>query len=116
MSRTKSSGNPLLASDQACAQARIQVQRGNVGAAVEILRTNGTDAYKDCRHYWPENLTKYDQCQDPALTPLNSTVRYGETSASNVDQFILRRATFNPDFERMMTVMTAFLEDSLPRR
>ena len=71
-------------------------------------------AYLDCAHYYFETDTpNWLLCLDPGKTPANSTVRYGEVTERNLASHVLRRLTYNPDFEALASEILAFL-DRLP--
>jgi hypothetical protein len=46
------------------------------------------------------------------MTTANSKVRYGEISAANLDAHVMRRLTYNPDFDRLAGDLVDFLEDA----
>ena len=48
---------------------------------------------------------------DETKTTANSDIRYGEITAANLQRHIVRRLTYNPDFESMVGLMLAFLND-----
>ena len=50
-------------------------------------------------------------CMDPAKTAANAEVRLGEVTEANLQRHIMRRLTYNPDFEAMVESMLAFLAD-----
>ena len=66
--------------------------------------------YLDCGHYyWQTETPDWLICQDPAKTPDNSTIRYGEITPDNLAGHLMRRLTFNPDFEALAAAMLDFL-------
>jgi hypothetical protein len=70
--------------------------------------------YLDCRHYYFETDTpNWLICLDPTKTPANSAIRYGEITAPNLDAHLMRRLTYNPDFEALSAGILTFL-DGLP--
>ena len=70
--------------------------------------------YVDCAHYYFETDTpNWLLCLDPAKTPANSTIRYGEVTEQNLAGHVLRRLTYNPDFEALAAEILEFL-DTLP--
>ena len=46
---------------------------------------------------------------DPTQTPASSEVREGEITEANLQRHVMRRLTYNPDFEAMVESMLAFL-------
>jgi hypothetical protein len=66
--------------------------------------------YLDCAHYyWQSDTPNWLICQDPARTPANSDVRYGEITEDNLAAHVIRRLTFNPDFDALATAILKFL-------
>jgi esterase/lipase len=69
--------------------------------------------YRSCLHYyWEKDAPSWFFCADPAMTTANSKVRYGEISAANLDAHVMRRLTYNPDFDRLAADLVDFLEDA----
>ena len=69
-------------------------------------------AYHDCSHYyWQEDTPDWLICVDVAKSPANSEVRYGEITGANLERHVMRRLTYNPDFEAMVGAMLAFLAE-----
>jgi esterase/lipase len=67
--------------------------------------------YRDCSHHYWENSPNWLICVDETKTTANSDIRYGEITAANLQRHIVRRLTYNPDFESMVGLMLAFLDD-----
>jgi esterase/lipase len=67
--------------------------------------------YPDCAHYYWENSPNWLICVDPTKTSANTDLRYGEITTTNLQQHIVRRLTYNPDFDAMMDAALAFLAD-----
>ena len=44
-------------------------------------------------------------------SPANSEVRYGEITGANLERHVVRRLTYNPDFEALTGAMLEFLAD-----
>ena len=68
--------------------------------------------YKNCLHYRHPNgdaelQRKLLACEQPN----DSGVVYGENLVENVEQYTLRRLSYNPDFERMTRTMFSFVEN-----
>jgi esterase/lipase len=72
----------------------------------------GRDAgYRSCLHYyWEKDAPSWFFCSDPAKTPDNSAVRYGEISQANLDAHVMRRLTYNPDFDHLAAALVGFLD------
>jgi esterase/lipase len=69
-------------------------------------------SYHDCSHYyWEEDTPNWLICVDVTKTTANSELRYGEITEANLQRHVIRRLTYNPDFEAMLGVMLAFLAD-----
>jgi hypothetical protein len=67
--------------------------------------------FRSCLHYyWEKDAPSWFFCSDPAMTPVNSDVRYGEISEANLDAHVMRRLTYNPDFDRLAADMVSFLD------
>ena len=73
-----------------------------------------TDAYRNGLHYYPHDMEKWRACKDSARAdiaygePANRTVGSGEPDAS--PSTLLRRLTFNPDFDYMCAEIFRFLD------
>ncbi len=71
--------------------------------------------YLDCRHYyWQTETPNWLICLDPTKTPVNSQIRYGEITPENLAEHVMRRLTYNPDFEALMASILDFI-DTAPR-
>jgi esterase/lipase len=69
--------------------------------------------YRSCLHYyWEKDAPSWFFCADPAMAVANSKVRYGEISDANLDAHVMRRLTYNPDFDRLAGDLVDFLEDA----
>jgi esterase/lipase len=69
--------------------------------------------YRSCLHYWWEkDAPSWFFCSDPAMTAANSKVRYGEISNANLDAHVMRRLTYNPDFDGLAEALVSFLDDA----
>jgi esterase/lipase len=69
-------------------------------------------SHHDCSHYyWEEDTPNWLICVDVTKTTANSELRYGEITEANLQRHVLRRLTYNPDFEAMVGLMLAFLAD-----
>ncbi len=66
--------------------------------------------YLDCAHYyWQTDTPNWLICEDQSKTPANSEIRYGEITADNLAAHVMRRLTFNPDFDALATRVLDFL-------
>jgi esterase/lipase len=73
-------------------------------------RYGRASGYRNCLHYyWEKDAPSWFFCSDPAMTTANSNVRYGEISAANLDAHVIRRLTYNPDFDHLAEDMVSFL-------
>ncbi len=67
--------------------------------------------YLSCAHYDQEQSTPaWFICADRS-TIHGVSVRYGEINDANLDRYVMRRLTWNPDFDGLTTRMLAFLDD-----
>jgi esterase/lipase len=74
-------------------------------------RYGRASGYRSCLHYyWEKDAPSWFFCSDPALDTANSEVRYGEISEANLDAHVMRRLTYNPDFDRLAADIVAFLD------
>ena len=74
-------------------------------------RYGRSSGYRSCLHYyWKKDAPSWFFCSDPAKTAANSEVRYGEISAANLDAHVMRRLTYNPDFDHLATELVGFLD------
>jgi alpha-beta hydrolase superfamily lysophospholipase len=79
--------------------------------APENLRYGRSSGYRSCLHYyWEKGAPSWFFCSDPTKTTANSDVRYGEISDANLDAHVMRRLTYNPDFDRLATDLVGFLD------
>jgi hypothetical protein len=77
-------------------------------AAQRVGRSSG---FRSCLHYyWEKDAPSWFFCSDPAKTPANSEVRYGEIGASNLAHHVVRRLTYNPDFDGLAADLVEFLD------
>jgi esterase/lipase len=68
----------------------------------------------ECSHYyWETDTPNWLLCLDPDKTPANSAIRYGEISRRNLAAHVMRRLTYNPDFDALVSEILAFI-DRLP--
>ncbi len=82
--------------------------------APDDRRYGATAGYFDCAHYyWETRTPKWLLCVDRTKTPANSAIRYGEITEQNLATYIVRRLTYNPDFEALVRAILEFI-DRLP--
>jgi esterase/lipase len=75
-------------------------------------RYGAGSAYLDCSHYyWEVETPSWFICMDPARTPANSEVRLGEITEANLQRHVVRRLTYNPDFDAMVQDLLALLAE-----
>ena len=74
-------------------------------------RYGANGGYPDCAHYYWENSPNWLICVDATKTSANTELRYGEITTTNLQRGIVRRLTYNPDFDVMMDAALAFLAD-----
>jgi esterase/lipase len=74
-------------------------------------RYGRSSGFRSCLHYyWEKDAPSWFFCSDPAKTPANSEVRYGEIGASNLAHHVVRRLTYNPDFDGLAADLVEFLD------
>jgi hypothetical protein len=74
-------------------------------------RYGADGGYPDCAHYYWENSPNWLLCVDVTKTTANADLRYGEITAANLERHIVRRLTYNPDFDAVTRTVLAFLAD-----
>lgn len=79
--------------------------------APDNLRYGANGGYPDCSHYYWENSPNWLLCVDVTKTTANAGLRYGEVTAGNLERHLVRRLTYNPDFDAMAGAALAFLAD-----
>lgn len=60
--------------------------------------------YRNCIHYYPEEMGKYAVCNDRTIQ-----VRQGEITDENLKAGTMRRLMYNPNFAAMKTTMRQFI-------
>ena len=69
-------------------------------------------AYVDCAHYyWEADTPSWFVCMDPAATAAHYEVRRGAITEANLRRYVVRRLTYNPDFETMVEDLLGFVAD-----
>jgi esterase/lipase len=82
-------------------------------AAPENPRYGAGAKSNDCLHYsFVKDTPKGRACAGDAGQKGVKPLRYGETSEGNLQNYTLRRLTYNPDFDHMAEQMIDFLERS----
>jgi len=80
-------------------------------AAPENPRYGAASGRQDCLHYsWELETPEGRVCVGDLVGEGERYVRYGETSDGNLRNYILRRLTYNPDFNFMAKAILDFLE------
>jgi esterase/lipase len=74
-------------------------------------RYGADGGYPDCSHYYWEDSPNWLLCVDLTKTTANAGLRYGEVTAGNLEGHLVRRLTYNPDFEAVTGAALAFLAD-----
>ena len=82
-------------------------------AAPDNPRYGATTGTSDCLHYsWRRESPEGRVCAGLSNGEGGVYLRYGEMSDDNLRNYILRRLTYNPDFDHMAELMIDFLERS----
>ena len=82
-------------------------------AAPQNPRYGATAKSNDCLHYsFVKDTPKGRACAGEASDEAEQPLRYGETSEGNLQNYTLRRLTYNPDFDHMAEQMIDFLKRS----
>jgi esterase/lipase len=82
-------------------------------AAPENPRYGANAKSNDCLHYsFVKDTPKGKACASEAGEQDDQLLRYGETSEGNLQNYTLRRLTYNPDFDHMAEQMIDFLKRS----
>ncbi|MGH6921869.1 MAG: hypothetical protein ACREJ0_29730, partial [Geminicoccaceae bacterium] len=92
---------------------REALDLSHIGLPIEPRNPRyGRDSgYRSCLHYyWEKDAPSWFFCSDPAMTTANSDVRYGEISEANLDAHVMRRLTYNPDFDGLAADLVSFLD------
>jgi len=118
-------GRPPLPSPESCRSNPYATKKGDGGSAildlahVALLAAPGNPRYgalaqtDDCLHYSLKKETPEAQaCAGRADGDGDRFLRYGETSDGNLQNYILRRLTYNPDFDHMAEHMIDFMRRS----
>jgi hypothetical protein len=80
-------------------------------AAPDNPRYGAASGRRDCLHYsWDRETPEKRVCVGELVGEGERYLRYGETSGGNLRNYILRRLTYNPDFDFMVAAILDFLE------
>lgn len=122
---TTEGGQSPLPTPENCRSNPFASEKGDVGSAildlahVALLAAPDNPRYgaaaltKDCLHYSLEKETPEGQvCAGQADGGGDRYLRYGEVSEGNLQNYILRRLTYNPEFDQMAGQMIEFLRRS----
>lgn len=123
---SRETGSSLSPSPENCRTNPYETENGDAGRAILDIahiallaapdnpRYGASAPIKDCLHYSWEKDTPEGQVCAGLLSDGEGTryLRYGEMSESNLENYILRRLTYNPDFDHMTSEMIDFLERS----
>ncbi|MGI9509190.1 MAG: alpha/beta hydrolase [Geminicoccaceae bacterium] len=73
----------------------------------------GASRVYDCLHYsWGEDTPEGQVCTGAEEGEGSRYLRYGDMSDDNLKNYVLRRLTYNPDFDHMAEQLIKFLERS----
>jgi len=82
-------------------------------AAPDNPRYGAVSGRRDCLHYsWERDTPEGLVCTGDLVDEGQAYVRYGEASAGNLRNYIVRRLTYNPDFDHMATAILEFLDEN----
>ena len=97
--------------ERASAAAPDTLDLSHIGLPIapDNPRYGANGAYPDCSHYYWENSPNWLICVDMTKTTANSELRYGDITAANLQRHIVRRLTYNPDFDAMIGAALDFL-------
>jgi hypothetical protein len=80
-------------------------------AAPENPRYGAASGRKDCLHYsWDLDTPEERVCVGDLVGEGERYLRYGEASGGNLQNYILRRLTYHPDFDFMASAILDFLD------
>jgi hypothetical protein len=125
LSSSNNGGQRPLVSAETCRENPYASQTGEAGGAILDLahiallaapdnpRYGATAKIIDCLHYSYEKDSPEGQaCSGRSNGDGVRYLRYGEASGGNLENYILRRLTYNPDFDHMAERMIDFLRRS----
>jgi esterase/lipase len=121
----KEGGKSRLPSPELCRANPYDGKNGGIGTAIldiahiALLAAPDNPRYganatsNDCLHYsFVKDTPKGRACANEAGDVGDLNLRYGETSEGNLQNYTLRRLTYNPDFDHMAEQMIDFLKRS----
>jgi hypothetical protein len=105
--------NPYRSDSRDGGGAILDLSHIGLLAAPENPRYGAEAKRNDCLHYPSSSETPERQaCVGPAKGEGLSYLRYGEAGDDNLRNYVLRRLTYNPDFDHMALRIIDFLERS----
>ncbi|MGI9500884.1 MAG: hypothetical protein ACR2P3_12670, partial [Geminicoccaceae bacterium] len=121
----KNGGERTLPNPENCRSNPYESKNGNAGSAILDLahiallaapdnpRYGASAQTNDCLHYsWKRETPEGQVCAGLLNGEGSPYLRYGEMSDDNLGNYILRRLTYNPDFDHMAERMIDFLKRS----
>ncbi len=106
-------GNPYEVKNSDSGGAILDLAHIALLAAPENPRYGASAEIHDCLHYSFESDTPEGQlCAGLSNGEGGRYLRYGEMSDGNLGNYVLRRLTYNPDFDQMAERMIGFLRRS----
>lgn len=88
----------------------LELSHAALLAAPDNPRYGAASGRKDCLHYsWALGTPEEKVCGGKLTGEGEQHLRYGDASDSNLRNYILRRLTYNPDFDFMTTAVLDFL-------
>ena len=111
--RAQCQANPFKTASGDTAGAILDLAHNALLAAPENPRYGAATQRNDCLHYAasPEK-NKQEACAGPVKGDIRRNLRYGEVGDDNLENYIVRRLTYNPDFDHMAAEIIDFLERS----
>jgi alpha-beta hydrolase superfamily lysophospholipase len=105
--------NPYATAEGDAGGAILDLAHIGLLAAPGNPRYGAAASTRDCLHYsWREGTPEGRLCAGERYDEGERHLRYGEASAGNLENYVLRRLTYNPDFDHMAERMIAFFERS----
>jgi len=105
--------NPYKTASGDGAGAILDLAHNALLAAPENPRYGAATKRRDCLHYEASpDEEKREACAGQVEGDINSDIRYGEVDDDNLGNYVLRRLTYNPDFDHMAARIIDFLERS----
>lgn len=105
--------NPYASGNNGAGSAILDLAHIGLLAAPRNPRYGNEARTNDCLHYsWEQGTPEGRLCAGEPDEAGSPYLRYGETSDGNLQNYILRRLTYNPDFDHMAEQMIDFLRRS----